>query len=970
MRFLFPPPLPKRTLRRKKLIRGIINSLDYPLILITGPVGSGKTTLLTQLYQTGKARFTWLSIRSEDNDLTIFFTGLIRAIGKRSPSVQKELESSISPSQLPGPEELAQLLIQAIDKRVKRRLHLILDDLQNIGEENQTVNEFLNHLILRLPDKLHLIISSERHPSLPIPTFAWERSIYRIGLSDLCFSSEEVRQFLPGVSRDLLIRIIGLTGGYPAALVLIRNLIISRQTGDLPDRIRTETADLLSTRLLSLFPTLQEEVLISSLLPYLDQRIIRAITGSDQPYRLIQRLGSFQLIHPLEGERFIFHQVFQESLQETARRRFSLDRINSIYYRIAEYLKEEGDLETALKYYIEGESLNQALALIETCAPQLLNSGRCQTLLNYLNRFPPSYQSSPLFQLYYATIERFYGNWSKAKEYYLRCRKGLKGGNYLRCLYGLGATYLVLGEPLKTQRLARLGLKKARTGRLRMMFYNLLSTSLYEEGRIRSAILSYRKAIRLADRLGDEGSRGVLYINLGAAYADLGRFDQALKIYRLALNILGSNSPYSALIYTNLGSTHLRRGDLANAEVTLKRGLSLARRFGRRYDQIYLLHHLTDLELKRGNLNQAHQYLKELDRKSRVVSEGHIPALLDYYWAKFFYHQKKHLLARSRIEAALSRRIGRVLRGELKLLKAEILIESGLPHQARSEIEAGLKVFRREGCEYLTACGLLLLARLRPNRLADACRIIRRRGYRSLLLDFIDQAPHLLPQLIRLDPSDLFELATTRTELLYRLIEFGPPRMALTALQRLEAMEDVDISELKRIRPLVKARVREPLTRLIDQLRKRRLVTANLFGGFHGVELRSSLARKILAYLLLKKNHTASAQELTQLFWHQPYYKVRGRLYFTINLIRRLHPRLILRSSGGYRLNTELIESDILRFHELVNLGKARYYHNREEAKRYLEEARRIGEGELLPEFTDPIFDDYRREIEAILRSI
>ncbi len=99
--------------------------------------------------------------------------------------------------------------------------------------------------------------------------------------------------------------------------------------------------------------------------------------------------------------------------------------------------------------------------------------------------------------------------------------------------------------------------------------------------------------------------------NKADAFKELGRFDEAIAAFRSAIAVarqMGSSS-LQASIYSNLASTEVKAGRLAQADIDVKRGLELADAAAPE-ERPFLWGVAGEIALKRGSPGQARQWLE------------------------------------------------------------------------------------------------------------------------------------------------------------------------------------------------------------------------------------------------------------------------------------------------------------------------------------------------------------------------
>jgi CHAT domain-containing protein len=127
-----------------------------------------------------------------------------------------------------------------------------------------------------------------------------------------------------------------------------------------------------------------------------------------------------------------------------------------------------------------------------------------------------------------------------------------------------------------------------------------------------------RRALALAEELGDELGQFKSHNNLGNAYSDLGDLRAALVHYQRALQLAG-DGPYLVAILTNLGGAHLSLGDTRAARATLERALERADATADPFDAMEPLNNLGALYAELGDRAKA---LAAFRRFSKLAEEA------------------------------------------------------------------------------------------------------------------------------------------------------------------------------------------------------------------------------------------------------------------------------------------------------------------------------------------------------------
>lgn len=168
------------------------------LILVSAPAGFGKTTLLAEyLASRDGAAVAWLSLDAADNEPVAFWSHLIAALQSAIDGIGATLVPILELGQSPVEPVLAVLLNELAT--LPGELYLILDDYHVI--DRQEIHEGLTYLLGRLPDNVHVAISTRADPPLPLPRLRARGELVEIRSGDLRFSAEETAAYLNGAMR-------------------------------------------------------------------------------------------------------------------------------------------------------------------------------------------------------------------------------------------------------------------------------------------------------------------------------------------------------------------------------------------------------------------------------------------------------------------------------------------------------------------------------------------------------------------------------------------------------------------------------------------------------------------------------------------------------------------------------------------------------------------------------------------------
>ncbi|HEY3476295.1 MAG TPA: hypothetical protein VGK56_16900, partial [Anaerolineales bacterium] len=194
---LYIPPIHASLVRRPRLVQALEHGYQWGkrVTLVSAPAGFGKTTLIREwITATEPAKpFGWLSLDDSDNDPVRFLIYLVSAIQKVNPEIGQTILASLNSSQVPPLIDLVETLINEISLEPKPFL-IVLDDYHVIKRVD--VHSFMQLLLKRQPDPLHLVIITREDPPFSLPRMRVQGQITEVRERDLRFTLPEAQAFL------------------------------------------------------------------------------------------------------------------------------------------------------------------------------------------------------------------------------------------------------------------------------------------------------------------------------------------------------------------------------------------------------------------------------------------------------------------------------------------------------------------------------------------------------------------------------------------------------------------------------------------------------------------------------------------------------------------------------------------------------------------------------------------------------
>ncbi|MCU0485947.1 MAG: hypothetical protein MUC85_07515 [Anaerolineales bacterium] len=199
------PPLHSHLVRRPRLVQRLNDGLapDCRLVLVSAPAGYGKSTLLSEWVSQVDLPAAWLSLGSEENAPSRFWSYFLSALTNlpalRQVACCESLVASLNSPQPPPIEAVLTGLMNGLSA-TEAEMILVLDDLHNITDKQ--IHQDLVFLISHLPrsgSRLHLVVASRMDPPWPLARWRGKGELTELRSADLRFTLPEVTLFLDRV---------------------------------------------------------------------------------------------------------------------------------------------------------------------------------------------------------------------------------------------------------------------------------------------------------------------------------------------------------------------------------------------------------------------------------------------------------------------------------------------------------------------------------------------------------------------------------------------------------------------------------------------------------------------------------------------------------------------------------------------------------------------------------------------------
>jgi len=477
---------------------------------------------------------------------------------------------------------------------------LVLDDYHMV--ESQECHVSFAFLVEHLPPTLQLVLSTRSDPPLPLARLRARDELRELHPNDLRFTDEEAAAFLTdraGVQLDPddLATLHQRTEGWPAGLQLAA--LTLKGHPDPGDRVATfsgshrHVIDYLGTELLHAQPQeIQAFLRHTSVLERLSAPLCDAVTQSKTSAGILGRLdrANFFLV-PLDDRRewYRYHHLFGELLQHELAA-FEPELAPVLHRRASAWYGRAGLPEDAIHHAIAAGDTAEVGELIARHWISYVDRWRIVTVRSWLRALPEeAVRADPVLTLVSAWIALSFEEPAEV-DHWLAVAERLPSQGPLAdgtpsLELGIAALLAVsgfhgVGVKLDAARRV-LALQSDPASLWRQTASWALGYSLYLSGKTAQAQPAVEEAIRIG-RSSPVRTTMIRSLSLlGLIADDQGRADEADALSRQALELTESEglseSPVVGMVYTLLGRTRTRRGDVRGARAAHEHAFSVQR---------------------------------------------------------------------------------------------------------------------------------------------------------------------------------------------------------------------------------------------------------------------------------------------------------------------------------------------------------------------------------------------------------
>jgi len=391
-----------KTLDRARLYQQVDQSLECNVTTLVAPAGFGKTVLLASWMAKRSSPTAWLSLDVNDNQLLTFARYLVLAIEALFPNGCRETRSLVEALFPPTLAQLTDCLLAEISDLPEPAV-LILDDYQVV--ENPQIHALVESLIDHRARHLHLIIASRSEPLLPLSRWRLNGTLTEIRAQHIRFDLGEVRELLnllldmevpANVCTTLATRTEGWAAGLRlTALSLKGRSDLSALSFDSLGRSRYIRDYLMDEVFARQTPAIQDQLLKSSILDWMSDPLVAALTGADAGIPAAASLSQLfeaglfvELIDEQEGI-YRYHGFFRDLLRHRLAAQVAPHASAALHREASRLLSGNGYFEEAVRHALAAGDQLAAARIVEGQIHALLNRELKTRLEFLLNLLPP-----------------------------------------------------------------------------------------------------------------------------------------------------------------------------------------------------------------------------------------------------------------------------------------------------------------------------------------------------------------------------------------------------------------------------------------------------------------------------------------------------------------------------------------------------------------------------------------------------
>jgi ATP/maltotriose-dependent transcriptional regulator MalT/DNA-binding SARP family transcriptional activator len=377
---------------RERLFALLDQRRAAPLLWLAGPPGSGKTTLAATFVASRGLPAVWYQVDAGDADPAAFFFYLAQALPRQRaapplPQLLAEHRRDV--------KGFARRFFRQFFARLPEDGLLVLDNFQEAADS--TLATIVRAACAEIPPHANVLAISRSEPP---PAFAEMQGRDALALIDwdaLRLTVEETRAMSAarGVQEDWVVRALHQQAdGWAAGVTLMleRFRRAGGGGGMLSGDTRESVFHYFAALIFDQVPEASRQTLLAlAFLPRATPSLAVALSGNPDAGKLLESLHRRHLFTDRRDGRepvYQFHALFQAFLQAKAAESSSPEMLQARLRETGLALAERAEGEAAFDLLLRSQAWDDAAAVAVADAPELLATGRWQTLAQRIDALP------------------------------------------------------------------------------------------------------------------------------------------------------------------------------------------------------------------------------------------------------------------------------------------------------------------------------------------------------------------------------------------------------------------------------------------------------------------------------------------------------------------------------------------------------------------------------------------------------
>jgi DNA-binding CsgD family transcriptional regulator len=403
-----PTPLFRRHVRRPRLT-ALLDESAAQAILIVAPAGYGKTSLVTEWVERRES-VAWYRATESSDDLAAFSVGVAEALEAIAPDAATSLYQRVRVAE--QPEKLARVLAQLLAEKLAdwpEDAWLVLDDYQLVSE-SPAVEEFVDWLLTLSP--IRLVVTSRRRPRWASARRVLYGEITEVTRAELAMTQEEAGLVLGTESDASVEALVKGAEGWPAVI----GLAALSATREMPsERVSDALFRYFAEEVLKReAPEIRQILMAASILPSTPVEMLRSLVPSLLSEEALQRLSDDGLIQRVPEDSVRLHPLMRDFFHGYVGAQDPAER-HRLQQAVIQAALDRGRWEDALTAAFEANETQTMAEILGRAAPDLIASGRVETVEKWLERCGDDALSTPSAVLARSEAAMWRGRFSHAQ---------------------------------------------------------------------------------------------------------------------------------------------------------------------------------------------------------------------------------------------------------------------------------------------------------------------------------------------------------------------------------------------------------------------------------------------------------------------------------------------------------------------------------------------------------------------------